>query len=265
VNVLLKDTQETIEIWTSSIQKNRKFLAEYQPKSFDNDIYFNVYHGLYDDQLIVALAKYCIDSDAAAFKQAVVEVVEGYLPVLNYQGLWSYRKFAMPYVLFVAMQPKAEIVRISKESSANRIEYASRPGSWSFKYRHIMMYDRILNLFRSYFLEDREWMNEELEIVKNIRVARDEGAFSIPKKWWYPFFWSLFNKDEAIFSQTLKEIVKWYHRTVQRQTIDRLGAYHYSGRVNYPALAALKIANAYQGMSVEVDDFFVPKDLINWS
>lgn len=254
-------TGEYLESFNNAVKRTRLWLDEHAALGFEDQAFREMYDGWCSDQYYVALARYTLDRDCSAFEEQVTKVVHDYIPLMQYKDYWAIDHFLEPFLVFVALKPNEEIVHVSEESSHNRFEYPTKINKWT----RLLVKKRILGLFRSYFVQDRAWMEQELEYSKDLCINAEERTrqFRIPKKKWHPLFSSLFDKDEMTFTHNLLEIAKWYRTGTKKEF--RAGYeydYMYHQCINYIVLATLKIANAYQGMTVEIDDFFVPRELI---
>ena len=107
------------------------------------------------------------------------------------------------------------------------------------------------------------FLNEEIESLKTFSFARDAShlSFMYPKSKWYPLFHSLFYKDKDTYMKTVKELTKWYRKKVIKDYTNERG-YRYDVGINIVLLATLKIASAYKGLSFQIEDEFLPKELL---
>ena len=176
------------------------------------------------------------------------------------------------FSLFVILNSREQIIPICRETNYGR--YGGKP-----KLDH--HYAIICRILRAYFLEDDTWLAEEIEKLVQEPVSRDLSfSFSLPKSKWHPLMHSLFYGDKDTYLKNIRWLAKWYgKRVITKGQIAYLEphGFRYPPEpgdesftppgllINLLLLLTLKIANAYRGYGVTIDDPFLPMNLIELS
>ncbi len=163
--------------------------------------------------------------------------------------------FAWPLANYVITQPRECIRRICAETSYGRYGASPRLNSIA------SIYARML---RAYYLEDSDWLCEEISRFPMSKVSQDvnHNAFAAPKKYWEVFRY-LFEDRREEFLVAAHQFNGWYERRVKTHMISWGNGYSYTACINMVLLSAIKIAIADKKWEINIDAQFLPMDIVN--
>lgn len=211
-------------------------------------------------------AEFALNGDVDLLRRNVRNAVQAALPTMKWrismrghpksypydQGALGDYHFSGIFTMYAVMESKEAVIELCRETNYGRYEGSKKVNS------HRSIVCRIL---RAYLLEDEVWLQEELEVLKTLRVEQDTLLFlSVPKARWYPWFFHLFYDDRDEFAECAIGVTKWYRERFQ--AFERKG-FRPDTLVNYLLLLTLKIANCYRGYDIKIEEDFLPYELIN--
>lgn len=257
---------ESVNFSHGSIKKRRHICENPSLETLKSGIYSSwiMNHNL------LCMFEYALNQDPKQLKQNVDTAMTAKLPLFQHE--LSFRRpstpqnpydvgsiadyfFAEIFCLFTILHSKEEIVPICEKTTYGR--YAGKP-----KLNHHQAI--VCRILRAFFLGDESWLSDEIDSLKDEPVARDlHTPFRIPKSNWHPLLYSLFYGDRDSFVKAAKPVAKWFYKYVTTRCVNEKGYVFPGALINLVLLLMIKIANAYRGYNVTIDDPFVPMDLIN--
>lgn len=217
----------------------------------------------------VAWGQYALSGDLGNLKTFVGDICRWMVPLFHHRCEHRHAverpeidfasevdlRFADMLGLYIAFYPRAEIRSLCAATSYGRLEGQVEAGMSRY-------HGAFCRMMRSFFLEDMDWLKDEIETLGTFNSSRDPApdSFVMPKGKWKPLFSSLFFGPEDQFRKSLADAVKWNHDSIAKSHLTIDGEYHFMRSLNPLLMACVKIARAYKGMNVAVDSEFVPVD-----
>jgi hypothetical protein len=224
---------------------------------------------------------YALEGDVEQYRRGVLEAIARLTPYVQQEiaygpcltereragydyGALADVAFVVSFALYVAMEPRGNIVKVCEDTNYGR--YTGRPSL----NQHASIFCRMM---RAYFLDDSDWLQEEVEHLRTCTVEREVEhlAEELPKARWHPLFHGLFFGDRESFNTAARGCSKWYNKRLWddfrkgKSLLTTPNGYNVHNAINIILLAAIKIANTYRGYDIQLEDQFVPMELINLS
>ncbi|MCA9445086.1 MAG: hypothetical protein KC964_30135 [Candidatus Omnitrophica bacterium] len=215
----------------------------------------------------ICYAEYALNRDLDQLRDNVRKAMSAALPTMKWyistrgskfeakpydNGAVADYEFAGIFMMYSVLESREKIVDFCQETNYGRYGGSKKVNS------HRSILCRIL---RAYFLEENSWLQEELEILKIMQVEQDTLLFlSVPKARWYPWLYHLFYGKDIEFEERAKGIADWYRKRLAASN-DRANIE--TDTTNFLLLLTIKIATCYRGYGIQLEEEFLPLELIN--